>query len=404
MSFSRRRFLRGLSGGAAASPALAALVAARGFEELSAAWTGGPVPTLAAPAVDEIRIGGNENPLGPGKVALDALLGELDQSKRYPFNSRVGNRELLATLARIHDGKPENFVLGPGSSEILRNSVRVFCSEGSHLVTGVPSYSSPAAQAAKSGFEAIQVPLDDELRLDLDEMAGAAQGAGMIYLCNPNNPTATIHPAWVIESFITELHAIAPDALVLVDEAYHDYVTDPAHETMIPLAMSKKNVVVARTFSKAYGMAGLRLGFGCGHPDTIAKLRRYSISANANVLAIAAGVASLDDPVHIEDERARNTKVKQFTIDFFERAGYESTDSQTNFLFVDLRRPAKEFRDACAQEKVFVGRDFPPMEKTHCRISIGTMDEMKRATAVFAKVLNVGSSNDAGDAAAGGAP
>ena len=140
-------------------------------------------------------------------------------------------------------------------------------------------------------------------------------------------------------------------------------------------------------------MAGLRLGFGCGHPETIQKLRRFSLSANANILAIACAVASLRDPAHIEQERERNKKVRRFTLEFFESAGYRSTDTQTNFLFVNLGRPAKEFREACAKDKIFVARDFPPMEKTHCRISVGTMDEMQRATAVFANVLGVRSSD-----------
>ena len=224
-------------------------------------------------------------------------------------------------------------------------------------------------------------------------MAAAARGAGMVYLCNPNNPTATIHPASAIESFIKDVHQSSPDTLILIDEAYHDYVTDPAHATMVPLAMSRENLVVARTFSKAYGMAGLRLGFGCGHPETMGKLRRYLVMCN--VLAIAAAVPSIRDQGHIDRECERNAEVRRFTLDFFDKAGYSASESQTNFLFVNLGRPAKEFREACAKDKVFVGRDFPPMEKTHCRISLGTMDEMRRATEVFAKVLGIKASDAA---------
>jgi histidinol-phosphate aminotransferase len=262
------------------------------------------------------------------------------------------------------------------------------------VVTGNPSYGSPIFAARKFGVECREVPLDEDLRLDLDSMAAAARGAGMIYLCNPNNPTATIHPASAIESFIKDVHRSSPETLILIDEAYHDYVTDPAHASMIPLAMSRPNLVIARTFSKAYGMAGLRLGFGCGHPETMGKLRRYLVMCN--VLAIAAAVASLRDQPHIDQECARNAEVRRFTLDFFEKAGYGASESQTNFLFVNLRQPAKGFREACAEDKVFVGRDFPPMEKTHCRISLGTMDEMRRATEVFAKVLGI----EATDAAA----
>jgi histidinol-phosphate aminotransferase len=146
-------------------------------------------------------------------------------------------------------------------------------------------------------------------------------------------------------------------------------------------------VFVTRTFSKAYGMAGLRAGYAVGQADTIKALARHRLTFGTNVLAVAAAVASLGDPAHIEKERKRNTEVRKFTMDFFAAAGFKPTDSQTNFLFVDLGRPAKQLREACKEHKVMVGRDFPPFEKTHARISIGTMEEMRRATEVFGKVL-----------------
>ncbi len=394
MALSRRAFLGGLGGGGAGGSVLAALVAARGHEEAVAEWTGGSLPVIPPPAPGEIRIGGNENPLGPGKVALDALVAQFDQSGRYPFNSRVTTQDLVNGLAEKYDAKPENIVAGAGSTGVLRNCVRISCGPGRHIVTGDPSYGSPISSAKKFGIECREIPLDNDLRLDLSGLDAASRGAGMVYFCNPNNPPATIHPASAIESLLKDVQRASPDTLILIDEAYHDYVTDPAHATMIPLALSRPNLVVARTFSKAYGMAGLRLGFGCGHPDTMKKLRRYLVMCN--VPAIAAGVASLQDPDHIDRERQRNAEVRRFTLDFFEKAGYRSTETETNFLFVNLRRPAKEFREACAKDKVFVGRDFPPMEKTHCRISLGTMDEMRRATEVFAKVLGI----EATDAAA----
>jgi len=376
-----------MGGAGVARSVLAALVAARGLEEALATGVEGALPVIPPPAPGEIRIGGNENPLGPGKNALDALVAQFDQTARYPFNSRIRTQDLVHALTRKFDGKPENFAVGCGSTGILRNCVRISCGPNRHVVTGNPSYGSPNASAEKFGSECRQVPLDDDLRLDLSGMAAAARGAGMVYINNPNNPTATVHPASAIERFINDIHGRSADTLILIDEAYHDYVTDPAHASMIPMSMSRPNLVVARTFSKAYGMAGLRLGFGCGHPETIGKIRRFL--AMSNVLAIAAGVASLEDQGHIDRECERNAEVRRFTLDFFDKAGYESSETQTNFLFVNLRRPAKEFREACAADKVFVARDFPPMEKTHCRISLGTMDEMRRATEVFAKVLGI---------------
>ena len=389
MALTRRALLGGRPS------ALAMMIAARGHEE---ALAGGRPPLSANP--DAVKISGNENPLGPGPRALEAVLAALDQSGRYPFNSVPGGSELTETLAERFDADPEQTVVVAGSSEILRNAVRIFAGsdKDKHVVTGNPSYGSPVTESNKLGYKCRQIPVGAELRLDLDAMVSQAHGAGLFYLCNPNNPTATIHPPEVIENAVAAIRAAAPEALVLVDEAYHDYVTDPAHRSMIPLALSEPNVVVARTFSKAYGMAGLRLGFGIGHRDAIEKLRRYKLSANANVLAIAAAIASLRDPGHIERERERNRKARVFTRAFFDKAGYRSTESQTNFLFVELRRPAKGFRDACAERNVVVGRDFPPMEKTHCRISIGTMEEMRRACDVFAEVLDVAATDAAGGA------
>jgi histidinol-phosphate aminotransferase len=175
--------------------------------------------------------------------------------------------------------------------------------------------------------------------------------------------------------------------VILIDEAYHDYVTDPSYETAIPLALSTPNVLVARTFSKAYGMAGMRIGYAIGMADTLKPLAKLKMPYNVSVFGVAAAIASLADARHIEEERARNTEVRAFTVKALQDMGAKPADSQGNFLFVDIGRPAKEFRDACAKSGVMVGRDFPPFEKTHCRISIGTMDEMKKATEVFRTAL-----------------
>jgi histidinol-phosphate aminotransferase len=172
-----------------------------------------------------------------------------------------------------------------------------------------------------------------------------------------------------------------------VDEAYHDYVTDPSYKSAADLALHTPNLFVARTFSKAYGMAGMRIGYGVGMAETMKSLARLQMPYNVSVFGVAAAIASLNDPKHIEEERARNTQVRDFTMKALEEMGAKPTASQANFLFVDIHQPAKTFRDACAKEGVVVGRDFPPFEQTHCRISIGTMEEMQKATEVFRSVL-----------------
>jgi histidinol-phosphate aminotransferase len=196
-----------------------------------------------------------------------------------------------------------------------------------------------------------------------------------------------VHGAKTVTDMVERIHKASPSTVILIDEAYHDYVTDPSYQTAVPLAMSIPNVVVARTFSKAYGMAGMRIGYAIGMTDTVNKLATLKMPYNVSVFGIGAAIASLNDPQHIADERARNTEVRAFTVNALKQMGVKPADSQGNFLFADIGMPAKDFRDACAKQGVMVGRDFPPFEKTHCRISIGTMDEMKKATDVFRDVL-----------------
>src|SRR5262245_19832775 len=235
------------------------------------------------------------------------------------------------------------------------------------------------------------VAFDSEFKIDLGRFADTAKGSGLVFYCNPNNPTATYVGAKATREFIEKVNRESPETTILIDEAYFDYVTDPDHATHIPIAVQNKQVIVARTFSKAYGMAGLRMGYAVGHPETIKKMADWdggSGTGTLNVLAMRAGIAAIQQgPAFAAAERKRNTEVRDFTMKWFADRGMTPTDSQANFMFVNIGRPAKEFRDACRAKGVLVARDFPPFEKTHCRISFGTMDELKKAVAVFDQVL-----------------
>jgi histidinol-phosphate aminotransferase len=283
--------------------------------------------------------------------------------------------------------RPENVALGSGSWELLCTAVRLFTSSSRHLVTAAPSFEQPEKMAEQLGVGVRRVPVDSGGRLDLDKMAQAARYAGLVFFCNPNNPTSTVHSARAVAEFVARVKRESPETAILIDEAYHDYVTDPGYATAMPLALEHPNVFITRTLSKAYGMAGLRVGYAVGQTRTIEAFNRWAITFNQNSLAVAAAVASLDDPAHIEAERARNVEARQLTIRHLQDLGYKVMDSQTNFVFVDIGRPARDFKEACAKQGVRVGRDFPPLEKSYARISLGTMDEMKRANAVFASVL-----------------
>jgi histidinol-phosphate aminotransferase len=242
------------------------------------------------------------------------------------------------------------------------------------LVAGVPTYEECSDVATLLGAKIRGVPATRTGHHDLDAMAAAA-------------PSATVHGGADVKNFIARVRRDSPDTCILVDEAYHDYVTDERYASQIPLALGDPRVIVARTFSKAHGMAGLRVGYAVGSEGTIADLRRLQYSQGTNVLGVAAALASLADPARIDRERERNARVRQMTLDWFARHGYEATASQANFVFVNVRRSCAAFRDACARDRVLVGRDFPPYQKSHVRISLGTEAEMERALAVFGRVL-----------------
>ncbi len=407
MPVSRRGFLNIVRPGASRSE-VGALLAARGHEAYQAAAQQGqqagqgqagqggraggaaggrggrpPVPE----GVEEIKISSNENPLGPGKTVLDAIVAQFDEAGRYPFNSNPGEGKLVETIAALHKAKPEHIVLGAGSQEILKTAIRGFTTPFRPLVTGAPTFENCTGLARRMGHPVFEVKVDSQFKINLEDMLSVVRGAGLVFLNNPNNPTATVHGLKTVTDFVERVRRISPDTVILIDEAYHEYVTDADYATAIPLALATPNVFVARTFSKAYGMAGMRIGYAIGQSDTVKPLARLRMPYGISVLGVAAGIAALNDPKHIEAERARNTEVRKFTVKALEDLGCKPTVSNGNFLFVDIGRPARVMRDACSKAYVQIGRDFPPFEHSHARISLGTMAEMQKAVAVFRDVL-----------------
>ena len=395
MSVSRRGFLQGL--GVGRTSHASAFIAARGHEEYVAeavqqqGRNGGMQRPALPPGVQAIRISSNENPLGPGKAAIDAILGRFPEANRYPFNSTPLDADLEILIAKLNAAKRENVVLGTGSQELLKNSARVFMSPAKHLVIPSPTYGDPAGFAQNVLHYTVKsAPVAEKtLKTDLSALLPHVKGAGLVYICNPNNPTSTINSAQEIKDFVAEVKKTSPTTAILIDEAYCDYVTDSSFQTAIPLALATPGVLVARTFSKAYGMAGVRIGYALGDAATIKKMSAYRMPYNVNTFGVAAAVASLKDPQHIKEESARNKAVRDFTVKALADLGHTSTDSQCNFIFTDIGKTmtAAAFRDACAAKGVLVGRDFPPLEKTWARISLGTMEEMQKATEVFRSVL-----------------
>jgi histidinol-phosphate aminotransferase len=387
MALSRRGFVQAAGIGSAAA-LTGAWVAARGRE--ASLWSA-LAPTLEAVAPGMICLSSNENPLGPGKTVMKAVRAAFGEGGRTPGRYSSSGGDLIDATAKKLGVKPENIVLGCGSTQILRTATHLFTAKEKALVGTIPTYEECAGYAEMMGHPVRSVALDADFKMDLGKMADAARGAGLVFYCNPNNPTATYVGAKATRDFLAKVNRESPDTTILVDEAYFDYVTDGDHDTHIALAVENPRVVVARTFSKAYGMAGLRLGYAVGHPDTIKKMRDWDAGtgmSSLNVLALHAGIAAIEqDATFITAERARNTAARDFTMKWFSERGMKPAASQANFMFVNLGRPVKQFRDACRAKGVLVARDFPPFEKTHCRLSFGTMDEMKKAVAVFDDVL-----------------
>ena len=382
MSLSRREFVRTLGIGGAGVLS-ADLIVGRGYEEVMAMGLQAPRAPRAAGA---IVISSNENPRGPADTALELLRGRANyRVGRYPDN--IGALE--ETLAKKFSAKAENVLISTGSGLILEAAVLAYASPSRFFVNGTPSYSSPDRTAARIKAPIKLVPVEKaSLSLDLGAMADASKGAGLVFVCNPNNPTATVHPVSAIAEFVKKVRATSPNTAIHIDEAYLDYAADP-NGTAAQLALEYPDVFITRTFSKAYGMAGMRLGYAFGQPATLKKLQTAWGLGSVNVLTAAAAVAALKDTAHMDAERIENKRVRDYTLNGFKDMGYTGSVPNTNFVFLNIGRPAAQFRDACAKQNVFVARDFPPMEKTHARITIGTMDEMRKAMDVFRSVLSV---------------
>ena len=333
-----------------------------------------------------INLNQNESARGPGPKTMQALHSHV--------NKRVGRGyspdhviELREGIANSYNLSTRNVQLATGSTPLLQGSVRAFCSADKKFVTPMPTYSTSLGTARQIGAAIEEQSLDSSLGIDLDALAGAAPGAGLLYFCNPNNPTGTAHGPDAVERFVRRVMREAPDTMIHIDEAYINYAKPGAIETALPLVLEFENVFITRSFSKAHGLAGLRIGYALGQEQTLAKIRRAWGMGDVNMLGAIAALTALEDKEHIAWEAQENAEIRDMVVGAFEEMGFEVGDSNTNHIFVNIRRPASEFRAACLEQKVLVGRDFPPLEQTHCRISLGSREEMEIAVEVFRKAL-----------------
>jgi len=344
-------------------------------------------PFLAAAAMERKRsqfppgavvINANENPLGPCDMARAAVVAQAPQGGRYSYWL---TDELIDTFAEQQGLKREYIHVFPGSSEPLHFSVLSFSSPARSYVTGDPGYEAGMEAAKISGARVVKVPLTKTYAHDIPAMLAAAPDAGLFYVCTPNNPTGTLTPHADIEQLVAKK---PKDSVVLVDEAYIHFA-DGA-ETAMDLVKAGQDIIVLRTFSKIYGMAGLRCGFAIARPDLLAKLEHCGGWSALPITAVAAATASLKHEHLVADRKLINSTVRQKTFDWLSRNGYSYVPSQTNFFMVDTKRPAKEVIDAMAAKNVFIGRIWPAWP-TYSRITVGTQPEMNAFMAAFDAVM-----------------
>jgi histidinol-phosphate aminotransferase len=334
-------------------------------------------------AAGAIRLSSNENSHGPGSAVLDAIQGAFPKVNRYSF---AAAGDVQASLARKLNVQTEQVVLGCGSSEILDAAVIAFTSPEHGVVTASPTFELVGDLARHMSRPVVEVPVTDALELDLPQMADKAAGAGLIYICNPNNPTGTLHGAKPIEEFVAAALKREPKVTILIDEAYHEYVERADYRSAIPLALSEPRVVVSRTFSKIYGIAGLRCGYAVGHRDTIRQVSKSLDPLRISVLTTRAALTALADPTRAPTQRQLNHDARTYTEGLLRAAGYPSIPSEANFVMVNVKRDIRQFQAACRERGVEIARPFPPL-LTYARITIGTMDEMHTAGEAFRQAL-----------------
>jgi histidinol-phosphate aminotransferase len=335
-------------------------------------------PSTRAPA-GPIRLNANENPYGPCKPALAALAGCGVVASLYPGAIQ---EEMRQAIARHHGVAPEQVALGCGSSDILRMADSAFLSPGKKIVAAEPTFEAVLDYAKVTRAEAVRVPQTADFRYDLPAMATACDAStGLAYVCNPNNPTGTIVSGSELLAFIEK---VPPSCLVLVDEAYHHFVDDPSYKSALDVARGRENVVVARTFSKIYGMAGMRLGYAVGSPAKIAALERCASWDNTSQAALAMGLASLADAEVVPRQRRLLNATRRRLCAELARQGRRYIPSQANFVMIDVGEDVVPVGLAFRERGLLVGRKFPSMPNW-LRVSIGTPEQMDE----FVAALNV---------------
>ena len=371
ISVSRRKFAQLLGAGAAA-----ALVR----PPLSFAKLTQPSATSSTAGGTIVRLSANENPYGPSPNALKAMTNSFGLSCRYPDEH---NNVLIDKVAKLNGVDHEQILLGDGSGEILKLCAETFTGkEHGTLIAADPTFEAILNNAKANGAEVIKVPLNSTFAHDLPKMHAATK-SGLIYICNPNNPTASITPKDELRDFIAKTPR---ETMILVDEAYFHYADSPDYESVIPLVKEHPNLVVSRTFSKIYGMAGLRCGYCVAQKEAVDRMRSNQMWDSVNIMALAAANASLDDTDQVPNGQRLNSETKTFVISELQRMGHKTIPSQANFIMFDCKKPVVPLIKTLKERSVHVGRLFPALPN-HMRLTIGKKSEMEIFLETFRELM-----------------
>lgn len=318
---------------------------------------------------DIIKLTANEGPEGPFPGVVEAATEAMGQSNRYPDNACWGLGHVLADELGVDFS---NVLFGAGSVALLGETALALGGPGTRLVYGWPSFIMYRFVAIWAGSEPVEVPLDSDLSLDLDAMSDAIdEETTVVAVCNPNNPTGTIKPADEIEAFVD---SVPEHVLVVVDEAYHEFVTEESHRTQIPLAIERPNVVVLRTFSKIYALAGQRVGYAVGHRDLISELRKAQAPLTVNRVAQAAALATLGQPDERERRRSDNAARRHHVAGALAERGLRMAESQANFIFFELGDKVESIIEKMTASGVIIRG----MGEGWARVTIGNDAENRR--------------------------
>ncbi|HEY4061639.1 MAG TPA: histidinol-phosphate transaminase [Puia sp.] len=341
------------------------------------AWTDKDV-ALNAPEVLKARLFANENPFGPSDKAKKAIMDALPTSYQYPFRS-MG--DLTKKIADFEGVKQENILMASGSSPLLLAAALCYSKPGGNVITGDPSYEDLPSRATRVGEKWVKVPLTADFKLDLDAMEKAIDAnTGLIYICNPNNPTATVLDTAKLKSFCERVSKRVP---VFIDEAYIDYLPDPQGTTLIPMVNTGANIIVARTFSKLYGFAGLRIGYVVTQPEIIKDLSAHTEgSMSISAPTLQAALAGYQDREYLDAALKKTLASKEYLYEVLKKEGYTYVPSSANFVLFPIKMEGKQFTDEMMKRGVGV-RFWKFNNKEWCRVSIGRMDEMEAFAAAF---------------------